>query len=33
MTNNADKMISDSTITWELPERGRVGMFLSLIHI
>jgi cytochrome c oxidase subunit 3/cytochrome o ubiquinol oxidase subunit 3 len=27
MTNNADKMISDSTITWELPERGRVGMF------
>ena len=27
MTNTADKMIDDSTITWELPERGRVGMF------
>jgi cytochrome c oxidase subunit 3 len=27
MSNTADKMIDNSTITWEFPERGRVGMF------
>jgi cytochrome c oxidase subunit III len=27
MSNTADNMIDNSTITWEFPERGRVGMF------
>jgi cytochrome c oxidase subunit 3/cytochrome o ubiquinol oxidase subunit 3 len=27
MTNTADKMIDNSTMAWEFPDRGRVGMF------
>jgi cytochrome c oxidase subunit 3/cytochrome o ubiquinol oxidase subunit 3 len=27
MTNTADEMIDNATITWEFPERARVGMF------
>jgi cytochrome c oxidase subunit III len=27
MTNTADRMIDNPTITWEFPERARVGMF------
>jgi len=27
MTNNAAKIIDSATITWEFPERARVGMF------
>jgi cytochrome c oxidase subunit III len=27
MSNTADNMIDNATITWEFPERGRVGMF------
>jgi heme/copper-type cytochrome/quinol oxidase subunit 3 len=27
MTNTADRMIDNRTITWEFPERARVGMF------
>jgi cytochrome c oxidase subunit 3 len=27
MTNTADKMVDNSTIPWEFPDRGRVGMF------